>query len=228
MHSTNCSHRLNLTVSRHEIEKVIKSLKPSNSYGYDQISVTIIKESSPFICAPLTRICNQSLLSGIFLDHLKYPDIKPIYMNDDKHNMTNYRTMSLLPSFSKIFENLIFTRLLQKFTNNNILSKEQVSFRANSSTDNTIFKLLNGSLNALNNKLTIGGILCNLEKAIDCVDHNILLSKLQHYGVISSMYTLIQSHLTRRYQRVVFNPTTSNHNIHSKCSINSKGIPCFF
>jgi hypothetical protein len=101
---------------------------------------------------------------------------------------------------------------VQQFTNNNILSKEQFGFKSNSFTDNTIFKLLNDSLNALNNKLTIYGIFCDLEKAFDCVDHITLLSKVQYYGITSSMYTLIQSYLTGRYQRVVLNSKISNHN----------------
>ena len=94
--------------SRHEIEKIIKSLKSSNSYGYDEISVTILKESSPFISSPLTKIFNQSLSTGNFPEYLKYSDIKPIYKNGAKNIMFNYRPISLLPSFSKIFEKLIF------------------------------------------------------------------------------------------------------------------------
>ena len=117
--------------------------------------------------------------------------------------MTDSRPMSLLPSFSKIFEKLIFTRLLQHFTNNYISSKEEFGFKSHSSTDKTIFKLLNEILNALNNKLTIGGIFWDLEKAFVCVDHNILLPKLQYYGSTGSMYPLIQSYLTGRYQRVL-------------------------
>jgi hypothetical protein len=74
--------------SRHEIEEVIKSLKSSNSYRYDKISVKIIKEGPPFISSPLTKICNQSSTSGIFPECLKRSDIQPVYMNGDKHIIT--------------------------------------------------------------------------------------------------------------------------------------------
>jgi len=115
--------------SRHEVGKVIKSLKFSNLHRCE-ISVKIIKRSSAFISSPLTNICIKSLSSGIFPEHLKYSDIR-----------TNYRSISLL-TFSKFFKKLVFTRLLQHFTNNSILSKEKFSFKSNSSTDKTIFKLI--------------------------------------------------------------------------------------
>ena len=74
------------------------------------------------------------------------------------------------------------------------MSKEQFGFKSNSSTDKAIFKLWNEILNSLNNKLTIGGIFCDMEKAFDSVEHNILLSKLQCCGITGSVYTLIQSY----------------------------------
>ena len=69
------------------------------------------------------------------------------------------------------------------------------------------------------------GIFCHLEKTFDCVDHNILLSKLQYYGITGSVCTLIQSYLTGRYQCVVRNSEISNHNVYSKWGINLKGVP---
>jgi hypothetical protein len=143
--------------SIHEIEGVIKSLKSSTSYGCDEISVKIIKESSPFIRSPLAKIGNQSLFSGIFPDYPKYSDIKPIYKNGVKHIMTDYRLIPYNPPPK--FLKINITRLLQHSTFNNFLLREQFGFKSKSSSDKAIFILLNKILNALNNKLTMWNIL---------------------------------------------------------------------
>jgi Notch-like protein len=90
--------------STKEIEN-IKSLKPTNSHEYDEISAKILKSSSHFVSSPLTYIFNKSLATGIFPSQMKYSIIKPIFKKGDKNSMSNYRPVSLLTSFSKIFDN---------------------------------------------------------------------------------------------------------------------------
>ena len=82
----------------------IKSLKTKNLYGYDKISTKIPKISCPFISFPLNYICNKILFCGVFPDRLKYTATKPVHKNGDGCQVSNYRPVSLLTSFSKIFE----------------------------------------------------------------------------------------------------------------------------
>jgi hypothetical protein len=76
-------------------------IKFKNSFGYDEISVKILKVSSPFVIAPLNYICNRSILSGSFPTRLKYSVIKPLLKKGDKKDLKNYRPISLLTSFPK-------------------------------------------------------------------------------------------------------------------------------
>jgi retron-type reverse transcriptase len=123
------------------------------------------------------------------------------YSHSNK-DIRNYRPISLLTSFSKIVEKIIYVRLSKHVINNAILSSEQYGFRNNSSIEKAAFKLLNYILHALNNKAHVGGIFCDLEKAFDCVDHDLLMKKLKFYGIIGNAYALIRSYLSDRYQRV--------------------------
>jgi Notch-like protein len=89
--------------STYEIEKIIKSLKTKNTAGYNEISNQILKLSVPFITSLLTYICNAVLSTGVFPDKLKYDIVKPVFKKGNKQEISNYRPISLLTSFSKIF-----------------------------------------------------------------------------------------------------------------------------
>ena len=158
--------------STHEIRKIIKALKSKNSFEYDEITSRIIKVSAPFINSPLTYICNAALSSGIFPDRLKYAIVKPIYKKGNRQDISNYRPISLLTTFSKIFERLIFNRLSAHFETTGILVREQYGFRNKHSTEQATFSLINSILTALNNSQIVGGIFCDIQKAFDCVKHH--------------------------------------------------------
>ena len=79
------------TFSTKKITSIIKALKTKNSHGFDEISINLLKISAPYICSPLTYICNKSIFSGIFLRRLKFSIIKPIYKKGNKMNPKNYR-----------------------------------------------------------------------------------------------------------------------------------------
>ena len=107
-----------------ETEKIINSLRIKESSGYDEVSTKILKISAPFIRSPLSFICHKSMLSGTFPTRLKYAIVQPLLKKGDKENVVNYRPISLLPSFSKVFEKIIYYRLLKHIETNNILAVE--------------------------------------------------------------------------------------------------------
>jgi hypothetical protein len=82
-----------------------------------------------------------------------------------------------------MLEKVMQTRLLEHLINNNILSTEQYGFRTKLTTENTTYKLTNRVVNAMNNRLLVRGTFCELKKAFDCVNHDVLLSKLEICGI---------------------------------------------
>jgi hypothetical protein len=123
------------------------------------------KSSLPCIISPITYICNAILNTGIFPDRLKSAIVKPLFKKGKTNNISNYRLISLLTSFTEIIEKLIYTRLISHIEATNLLVHEQYGSRAHSSTEKAAFTLINTILMAMNNRLLVGGILCDLQKA---------------------------------------------------------------
>jgi Notch-like protein len=137
--------------STKKIEQIFKSIKTKHSHGYDEIPTKILKFSATFIKSSLTYMCNKSLSSGIFPTRLKFSLAKPAFENGDELNISNYRPISQLTAFSKVFEKVIYARLYQQLSQSDILLNEQHGFRSNSSTELASFKLINEILLAMSN-----------------------------------------------------------------------------
>ena len=189
--------------STNEIIELIKSLKTKDSCGYDDISSRILKISAPCIASPLTYIFNKILILGVFPDRMKYSVIKPLHKKGSTKELGNYRPISLFTAFSKVLEKLIYKRLYSYLDKNRILSKDQFGFRKTLSTSSATDVLMNSILSAFDNKKYVGGLFCDIRKAFDTVNHELLLTKLESYGILGSSYKLLKSYLKDRYQKVV-------------------------
>ena len=150
----------------------------------------------------------QPSILGVFPDRLKYATVKPIHKKGNPQDLANYRPISLLTTFSKVFEKLIYTRLYTHLLNS-ILTAHQFGFRAHHSTEQATFPLINSISEAMNRNLMTGGIFCDLQKAFDSVNHEIIFEKIQFYGIVGKFKTLIQSYFNNSYQKVTWNNNSS-------------------
>jgi hypothetical protein len=98
---------------------------------------------APLFISSWTYICNTSLSSGIFRIRLKFSIVKSVFKNGERFDISNCRLIFLLTSFSKVLEKVIYTRLHQHISQNNILVNEEYGFRCNSATKYASYKLIN-------------------------------------------------------------------------------------
>ena len=188
-------------------------MKSKNSSGNDDISNRLLKSIKCEISKPLTIIINQSLETGIFPDALKVAKVKPLFKKGDNCCLNNYRPISLLPTISKIFERVMYTQLYYYFNVNNLLSEQQYGFRSQHSTELASVKLVDFILKEMDNIRDIkipASIFLDLSKAFDTLNFDILLRKLQHYGIDGNSLNLIKSYLTNRFQYVQFENSDSS------------------
>jgi len=164
------------------------------------------------IVDPLTHIINLSMETGIFPSNLKLAKVIPVFKSGDKCLLNNYRPISLLSSFSKIFERIMYNKIIRFLDINDILYRHQYGFRAKHSTIHPVIHLLNHIAKANNttpSQMTIATF-CDLSKAFDTISTDILLYKLNRYGIRGKANAWIESYLTGRYQFVDFDSTQSD------------------
>ena len=169
--------------STNEINRIIKSFKPKNSAGYDDIPLKMLKITASFLISPLIYTCSNALSLGSFPERLKYSIVQPMFKKGDRAVISNYRPISPQTSFSKIFGKFIYARLYDHLNQHNILTPERYGFRAKSSKEKASYNLLHAIILAMNSKNTVGGIFCDLQKALDCVTQNKSNCKVYAYIV---------------------------------------------
>ena len=178
----------------------------SKATGPHSIPTEILKLIKPNICHPLKEIINLSFATGIYPDILKIAKVIPIFKNKgDELLVSNYRPISLLSNVNKIFEKLAYSRLYSFLNLHNCIYELQFGFRAHHSTNHALISLTEMIRNALDNSNFACGIFIDLQKAFDTVDHEILLKKLDYYGVRGLANNWFKSYLSNRQQFVSIN-----------------------
>ena len=185
-----------------DIINIINKLKNKASYGHDEMSNKLIKRAGPALIKSLTLMVNHMLFTGIFTDSLKVSTVKPLFKGGDPVLISSYRPISLLPSFSKISEHIIFQQLFDYMIDNKLFAIEQYGFRSSQSTELAALHLIDH----LTKQMDVGekpiNICIDLSKAFDTLNHTILLAKLRYYGVRGVAHKLMLNCLSHRYEYV--------------------------
>ena len=196
--------------SSNEIINIVNSLSSKDSYGHDNIPIKILKSSIHSIAAHLSFLVNHSFNLGYFPNALKIAKVCPIFKSGARDSITNYRPISLLPSFSKVYEKALHDRLTSFLTANKIFVSNQFGFRKGHSTYMPIMDLYDKVTEAMQRKEFVLAVFLDLAKAFDTLDYSILCNKLHHYGVRGIALSLFRDYLTNRKQYVKFHDTCSS------------------
>ena len=196
-------------VTHIEVEDVISNLDSSKSCGPNSVPIYILKVLGPYISNALATLINQSFSKGIFPSSLKTAKVIALFKKGDPEMTSNYRPISLLSSFSKLYEKLMYKRLYSFTTHNKLIHPLQFGFQKNNSIDHTLISMTEAIRNTLDNKKYGCGIFIYLQKAFDTVNHGILIDKLEHYGVRGNALAWFKSYLSDRYQYVAVEDTHS-------------------
>ena len=192
-----------------ELRNIIQNMKNVGS-GYDGINAKIFKLTFIPLLDSLVHFINLCLTHGKFPSKLKIAVVKPIYKSGDKTLFNNYRPISILPYISKILEKIVHCRIMEHIEANNIICPYQFGFRKGYSTYMPLLILQDKITTAFECQRLSCGVYLDLKKAFDTVDHEILLHKLQSYGITETFLSIIDSYLSNRYQCVEINNTKSS------------------
>ena len=197
-------------VTEDEIINVILGLKNRKS-GLNVCPIRIMKQISPYIASTLCKIINLSFQTGIFPSCLKHALITPVFKSGNRNEISNYRPISILSTYSKIFEKCMLDRLWSFIRRFNLIGVEQFGFVKGSSTEKAILNLTEFFYKNLNERNHSIAIFVDFKKAFDLLDHQILLKKMEHYGVRGIALKWFENFLKDRSHAVKIYDSISNY-----------------
>ena len=174
----------------------------SKTSGPYSVPVTILKIIRDYISEPLAFLVKYSFASGNFPEKLKLARITPVFKKGSRSDIDNYRPVSVLSNFSKLFEKAMYHRLYNYLEEFKILYPLQFGFREKCSTTHALTSITESIRQSI-------GIFTDLKKAFDTVNHTILLTKLNHYGIRGVVLDWFKSYLSQREQFVNVNGNNS-------------------
>ena len=164
-------------------EDLISSMKTKKASGPKSISTNVLKLFKKEFSKPLSDMINMSFNQGVFPNIFKIENVISVHKKGDKLDCNNYRPISFLFNITKTFEKSMHIRLVNFHRNNKLLFCHKFGFRNGYSVNHALNSLTELIRKALDEEKPACGVFIDLQKAFDTADHNILLSKLYHYGV---------------------------------------------
>ena len=191
--------------SEFEVDDLNDFIMGLNNNKSTYFSPKVLKNIKDYLSPILIKLFNKCYSEGYFPYELKIAKVIPIFKNKGNINgLGNYRPISMLSVFSKLFEKLIHKKLYEYLDVNKIINENQFGFRISHSTTHALINATENLYKSLDNNLHTLGIFIDFSKAFDTVNHSILCNKLEHYGIKGNILKIITDYLSNREQYVLY------------------------
>ena len=197
-----------MPVDPSHVMKLLKQIKTNKSTGYDHIPPKIAKLSSENVSLYLTVIFNNAFKSNTFPCDMKKSEVTPLYKKKDYMCKENYRPISIITIFSKIFESIISEQITEHMKT--LFDKYLGAYRKGHGCSQVLIHAVNMWKNSLDNNMFVGTLMMDLSKAFDSIPHGLLLAKMKCYGFSNDACLFMASYLLDRKQRVKLNDCRSS------------------
>ena len=178
-----------------EVYDIINTLKSNKSPGPLKFSNHFLKLLNSHISPLISSLINRSFDESHMPNCLKIGKQTPVFKGGDDI-LSNYRPITVVNSIAKVFEKAVNARLTKYLDKFKLLTDNQFGFRAQHATSHAMIKLYDEALSGLDNKsCKTGSVLLDISKAFD---HEIVLHKLQHYGIRGKVCKWFESFLTNK------------------------------
>ena len=206
-------------VEHKAVEKILCALKINKAAGLDKIPARLLRDAGKELVPSISYLVNKSLTDGKVPALWKMARVAPLYKNDDKLQVQNYRPISVLPAISKVIERVVHTQLSLHLDQLGYMYKHQYGFRRGRSTQQAIAQINNWVLESMDSGEVTGLLFLDISKAFDSLNHKVLLGKLESIGLSSKSVSWFRSYLVGRRQCVLINGELSDY-----CAI-THGVP---
>lgn len=206
------------TIDFMDLKQIVKEMQNKNS-SVDGINTSILKSSFQAIGHHFLHVINTSIQTGKFPEGWKTSTIIPIEKKTNSNLCEDFRPINMVPTCEKLLEVVVNQQLVSYIEENNILTCFQAGFRAKNSCESALQTVLANWKDSLKDNLVIGALFLDLRRAFETIDRQMLLQKLERYGIQGKALQWIKSYLFGRSQTTKFN------NSHSTLLDTKFGVP---
>lgn len=196
-------------VTEEFISKIILNIK-SNAIGHDQLNKHLLHICCPFLIPHITHIVNQCIKNSTFPKVWKKAIITPLPKVSNPTEFAHLRSISILPTLSKVLEKVMESQIRDYLNDNDIIPSMQSGFRSGYSCETALCNITDDIFKACDDSKITVLITLDYSKAFDMINHDILIGILRYMGFEGAAVRLVKSFLTDRSQVVICGDNVSD------------------